>query len=975
MCKHARAGRLVAGACLALTLLAAEARAADVPVALTAEQVACNAGQLGRLLGRAVPLREEAAGGSAGAAALGPLDGGWTLFATYADPFGAYEGLLIGPRTDPPAPERQLAFVLQPSIRQLLLNPERPPLSQVTLAREDSASTLAGAGATNHLALALDPTLAPDPGAVSSASLVVDDGALDGETLGTVPGRPASTRPGRGLDADGLTATCHLGLTGEDLRLFALLQRLLRVDLRDGDGAPVGAAVALYRDRSPDHLRADVYPRAPEIRESRASNESTSGKASADGGPSAACRFSIAIDLERAADRSLRRATLRQVEAVGEGAPACTGATLTGEVFLVPANRAGGPPWSRDEASEALQLVGPESTPGAATADLDRLLDGSRWNRPGPEPITGCPYATVAALASSPRRDVNVESMAVTLGNGEGSGETDDLLADPALYRRIRSDQEAIARLDPYQQDGLPSFSGATHIGRLRILVDGGPLVRNRLTSSALFQCLTDQLDISWEPFDEIGVGFARYQIRLRLSHVMNLNRLVRELGKIPEVAEVKPEHLLVDPPFAQTLCLRRGSDPGTLEYWMSPDQWYVSTAPGMVERQPVADALPEPSTWTCAPFEPSSDQAVATPPALAPKNDRWLRWPGSQPTPAQVTCTRQQLVGLFDRLRVLGPDGGGPARPYSVFVSPGDPAGRIDGLLVGRDLPEGDGTEGPERQLGFHLDTAVRDLLLNPERPPLDQVVLARETSTSLLLSPGDPFEVAVAIDPTLRASVDGGGDGVGGIEPTDLVIDNLGSPPGDRPGGRPGGRAASTRPGRGLLEDGITTVCQARLDSIDRRVFSLLERTLRVDVRDPESGTRYAPLVALYQANSNPDRPPEWGVNLGGDPATYGADVYLAEPRTGVRLPGRLVVELAVWPRDPPDALFPYSLRFRIVAAEGDLPALTGDVTLRPPALPGVEAPAAPLGVQSVAEAGERAPWVEVPWQDLLAGTAWSW
>ena len=930
-------------------------------------QVACNAGQLGRLLERTVPL-EEAAGTSAGPSALDALTGGWTLFATYADPFGAYEGLLIGPRHDPPEPERQLAFVLQPSIRELLLNPARPPLSQVTLAREDSASTLIDAEAAGHYALALDPTLNPASEEVGPADLLIDDADPGVGSSGGLASRPASTRPGRGLDADGLTDLCHLGLTTEDLRLFALVQRLLRVDLRDLDGTPVGAGVALYRDRSPDRLRADVYPRPA---------------AGADPGSQEACRFSIEIDLERAGDRSLHRATLRRAEPVGEGPPACTGATVAGEAFLIPANRAGGPPWSRDQASEALQLVGPDSPQGggSAVADLESLLEGSRWNRPGPVPVGGCPAATDAQLAASPRRDVNVESMAVTLGGvlaaSGDDGETGGLLADQGLYRRIRSDQEAIVGLDPYLTEGFPSFSEPTHIGRMILRIDGGPTVRDAVTSDPLFRCLTEQYDIGWTPYDQTGGGPTRYLVRLQLSRVMNLNRLAKELGQIQGVAEVVPEHLVLDPSFNPELCLRRGTEPGSLEYWLGGEQWYLSTAPGVVEHQPVVDAFPEPSTWTCGPFDFDSAQGAASAGStVAPRSERWLHWPGSQPTPEQIACNRDQLRGLFDRLRVLGPGAAPPARPYTVFVSPGDPAGRIDGLLVGRDLPQGDeasgsgGAEGPERQLGFHLDTAVRDLLLNPERPPLDQVVLARETSTSLLVPPNDVFEVAVAVDPTLDGGPEGGA--FRPLAPSDLVIDNLASPPAIRPGNR----AATTRPGRGLLEDGITTVCHARLDSIDRRVFSLLERTLRIDVNDPESGTRFAPQVALYAARQSSDvLPASWGLNLGGEPPIYGADIYLVDPRTGARLPGRLVLELTVWSSAGPEIVFPYSLAFRILGVEGDLPPLAGAVALRPPALPGVEAPAAALGVQSVAEADGGGPWVEVPWDDLLAGTAWGW
>ncbi len=243
--------------------------------------------------------------------------------------------------------------------------------------------------------------------------------------------------------------------------------------------------------------------------------------------------------------------------------------------------------------------------------------------------------------------------------------------------------------------------------------------------------------------------------------------------------------------------------------------------------------------------------------------------------TAEQVACNADQLLALLQRMDVRDLSGARPPVVQSLFVSYANPYGFFDGTVVG--MPRYRSTveppvvglgPGPEHQLGFNLNPSVRELLLNPERTPLEQIGLARETSTSNLVPvPADgesPFAVVLTLDPTLAGAQGGQGGG-----DADLVIDNLAAPPEDP--AVSGFRPADTKPGRGLTEAGITTACHGRFTALDRRIFSILQRTLRVELSDPDRLLRYDTRIAVFRGEA---------------PDQYRALVLPVDPETGTLL-----------------------------------------------------------------------------------------
>lgn len=320
--------------------------------------------------------------------------------------------------------------------------------------------------------------------------------------------------------------------------------------------------------------------------------------------------------------------------------------------------------------------------------------------------------------------------------------------------------------------------------------------------------------------------------------------------------------------------------------------------------------------------------------------------------TPAQVACDRAQLGALLARMRLTGPGGAPPSSPQILFVSYANRFGFYDGMVVGRSVfrPAAEPpvvprpTPGPEHQLGFHLNPSVRELLLNPERAPLEQVSLTREASTSNLVEPGGPFEVILEVNPTL------GGHGSG-----DLVIDNLSAPRADGTGVRP----ADTKPGRGLAEAGLTDLCHARFTELDRKVFSILQRTLRPDVFDMSRNLRYDTQIAIFR---------------GEDPEVYRADVYLVDPESGVRHPVPLEARIRVVV-DGSDRLTDGHLNLPVHALPNG-PNATGVVAIARPLFGGVDSESIGVVAYPVGGPVPAAPesfW-DFDWRDVLEDTAWN-
>jgi hypothetical protein len=186
--------------------------------------------------------------------------------------------------------------------------------------------------------------------------------------------------------------------------------------------------------------------------------------------------------------------------------------------------------------------------------------------------------------------------------------------------------------------------------------------------------------------------------------------------------------------------------------------------------------------------------------------------------TAAEVDCDERQLERLLKRMNAAK---GGfylpPEIPTTLLVSRRDST-NYQGLVATGffrlDIGQIPPTDDYEYYLAFNVNASVRSLFLNPGRKELHQVSLNRETSASNLVQPGPWHNVVLTLDPTL-----GGGDR--------LAINNFVEPPVGA--AYNGFLASSTKPGRGLVADGLLTPCHNRLTDFDRHVISILQRVVR--------------------------------------------------------------------------------------------------------------------------------------------------
>src|SRR3954465_13104403 len=228
--------------------------AQELTVPLTSPQVDCNEGQLNRLL-----IRNTTAGASLEEGAAPAL----TTLVSYSNSSGFYEGLALtnegvrcNPGLPPPGqPEHYLSFNINPSIRTLLLNPQRPELGQVELGREETNSNLVSPSASTRIVLTINPTLA---GSANSGLLTINNFVVPAVGF-TYNGFLAnSTKPGRGLSQDGLLTPCHTAFTAQDRRIFAILQRMVRVVAVQGI-CLLDAKIAVFRGEDSHTYRIDAY--------------------------------------------------------------------------------------------------------------------------------------------------------------------------------------------------------------------------------------------------------------------------------------------------------------------------------------------------------------------------------------------------------------------------------------------------------------------------------------------------------------------------------------------------------------------------------------------------------------------------------------------------------------------------------------------------------------------------------------------
>jgi hypothetical protein len=235
--------------------------------------------------------------------------------------------------------------------------------------------------------------------------------------------------------------------------------------------------------------------------------------------------------------------------------------------------------------------------------------------------------------------------------------------------------------------------------------------------------------------------------------------------------------------------------------------------------------------------------------------------------SPEEVVCNERQLEKILKRMRAGKETYVTPQLPTNLLVSYSNSSGFYEGLVAtyqGFRLGPGEipPTRSDEHYLAFNVNPSIRTLLLNPRRLPLAQVSLNREQSSSNLVAPGSYFELSLTLDPSL-----GGGD--------PLVINNLLEPALGEP--YDGFIANSTKPGRGLVVDGLLTPCHEKFSRFDRHVFSILQRIVRANG---------------FNEFFNPDM--EIAIFRGEDPHTFRLAVYPIHEFFEER--GRMAVELRI-------------------------------------------------------------------------------
>ncbi len=217
---------------------------------LTAEDVACNERQLGKLLEHL----------SAGKEIYLPPQLSTTMWVSQGDVGGQYSGLVstyqgfrLGPGEIPPTNpyEHYLAFSVTGAKHPLFLNPARRPLPQVTLTRDKSESNLVQPGGYFDIELSFGAGLLGAPLRINNFAEPRQGEAYNG-FLAT------GTASGRGLLQEGLFAPCHDKLTAFDQHVFAVLQRAVRTEPMSEYFAP-DLEIAVFGGEDPHTYRLDFY--------------------------------------------------------------------------------------------------------------------------------------------------------------------------------------------------------------------------------------------------------------------------------------------------------------------------------------------------------------------------------------------------------------------------------------------------------------------------------------------------------------------------------------------------------------------------------------------------------------------------------------------------------------------------------------------------------------------------------------------
>jgi hypothetical protein len=335
---------------------------AELTVPLTAEQVACNQAQLEKMMGR---MR-------ATAPFVNELELPTTLFLSYSQPTGMYEGLAIANEFDRhpnspdglpiPPPEHHLAFHFNPSVRTLLLNPERPTVGQISLNREQSSSNLVPSGRATNITMTLDPSLpgnpAPDRLEINNLEIPPPGSAYNGFLSN-------STKPGRGLDTDGLLQSCHGRFTDQDRKVFLVLSRMLRLiaELVRPDLGTVDAdlEVAVFRLQAEHAYGAEI------------------GLLTPDGVLSG--HILLELDVQWSSEGHLTSGTLRVLPFCTAGQDqGCTHIDHEVAIYLIPPVFPGKTRWLSLPEKIGVFLNPASPVPGPVPVDFEALLADTTWN-------------------------------------------------------------------------------------------------------------------------------------------------------------------------------------------------------------------------------------------------------------------------------------------------------------------------------------------------------------------------------------------------------------------------------------------------------------------------------------------------------------------------------------------------------------------------------------------------------------------
>ncbi len=240
-----------------------------------------------------------------------------------------------------------------------------------------------------------------------------------------------------------------------------------------------------------------------------------------------------------------------------------------------------------------------------------------------------------------------------------------------------------------------------------------------------------------------------------------------------------------------------------------------------------------------------------------------------------QVACDQRQLAGVLERMELLFE--GGPVRGTSglptILASFGFGDVLVRGTEVRAELTshfppiralsgDSDCLSDTERVMGFQLAVQPEQFLLNPERQPLDQFLLARiepqSNPTSIRCTLPDTHLLRLGLGPT--------SDPFSSV----LEINNVIQVPAGQPS--QGAIPAASGASRNLRAAGLVERCHDALTAWDRRSFALLERMAR-------SFSFFVADETVFYHDQ------EVAIFRGTDPHTYRVDAYSIgkDPATG--------------------------------------------------------------------------------------------